>query len=444
VRRSIARTGRFGYLFLPVFLLLVACDLIQPQSVVEVTPSPAATNAPLTVEPQVTSELPGPSQQARPVSPLRLWLPPEIGNRTEAGSQELASQIRAFQSANPDLEIVVEQKPVDGQGGLINYLQTGGDVAPAIMPDVVAVPTSALADTRLRELFAPLELLIDPILIEGAYPGPVGQVIDGETILGYPFATAGLTHLVYQTDVITGTIPVSWPVFISDTNHTMVFPADSREGAILGLQFYLAEGGRLVDEAGQPALEVEPLSRALAMIGLRKDNLLQSHQLKTLDEAWQYHQLGLSDFVWARSEFLLDRQASDSTLAAEQGYSPTPGVSGSLIPLTTSWAWAITTQDPARQALAAELIMFLTTPENLANWSARSHILPARRDAMALLAAQDPYYQFASLESERAQAMPVSETSRLLDVMGDAVFQVLTTDTPPLVIAEQAIAALRQ
>lgn len=444
MRPSIARAGRFGYLLFPVLLLLVACDLIQPSAVVEVTPSPAVTNSPLTVEPPATSELPNPPQQTRPISPLRLWLPPEVGNRTEAGSQELASQIRAFQSANPDLEIIVEQKPVDGQGGLINYLQTGVDIAPSIMPDVVAVPTGALADTRLREFFAPLELLIDPILIEGVYPGPAGQAVDGEIIIGYPFATAGLTHLVYQPDVITGTIPMSWPVFISDTNHTMVLPADSREGAILGLQFYLAEGGALVDETGQPVLEVEPLSRALAMIGLRRENLLQSHQLKTLDEAWQYHQLGLSDFVWARSEFLLDRQATDPTLAAEQAYSPTPGVSGSLIPLTTSWAWTITTQDPVRQALAAELIMFLTTPENLANWSARSHILPARRDAMTLLAAQNPYFEFASLESERAQAMPVSETSRLLDVMGDAVFQVLTTETPPLVIAEQAIAALRQ
>jgi ABC-type glycerol-3-phosphate transport system substrate-binding protein len=200
----------------------------------------------------------------------------------------------------------------------------------------------------------------------------------------------------------------------------------------------------LVDEAGQPTLEIEPLSRALAMIGLHRENLLQSHQLKTLDEAWQYHQLGLSDFVWTRSDFLLEQQAAEPALAATQDYSPTPGVSGSLTPLTTSWAWTITTGDPARQALATELILFLTAPENLANWSARSHILPARRDAMTLLAAQNPYYQFASTESERALAMPVSATSRLLDVMGDAVFQVLTTDTPPLVIAEQALAALRQ
>jgi ABC-type glycerol-3-phosphate transport system substrate-binding protein len=221
-------------------------------------------------------------------------------------------------------------------------------------------------------------------------------------------------------------------------------PADSRDGALLGLQFYLAEGGRVMDEAGQSILEPEPLARALANIGLRKDNLLQSHQLKTLDEAWQYHQLGLSDFMWTRVEYWLGLQAADPRLVTGHAYSAVPGVSGPLPPLTTSWVWAITTGDPARQALAGELITSLTSVENMAAWSGSSQMLPARRGAMALLAGQNPYYQFAGEESERALAMPISETSRVMDVLGDAVFQVLTTDTSPVLIAEQAATSLRQ
>lgn len=436
--------GRFAYLVIPFLLLLIACDIVQPISQVDATPSPNVTVVAVTSVPQVTAELPSPPQQTRPLSPLRVWLPPEIGTRTEGGAQELADQIRAFQSSHPDLEIVIEQKPVDGQGGLVNYLQTGKEVAPTIMPDVVAVPVSLLADERYRELFSPLNPFIDPTLMGSTYPAPANLAMDGNDILGYPFITAGMTHLVFNPSVITGTIPIQWTDFISTTDHTMVFPADSREGAVLGLQFYLAEGGALVDDSGQSVLEVEPLARALGHIGLRKENLLQSHQLKTLDEAWQYHQLGLSDFVWVRTEFFLDRQSIEPSLLTSQDYVPTPGVRSELIPLSSSWAWTITTDNPARQELAAELIMFLTTPENLANWSVLTHMLPARRDAMSLLAAQNSYYQFAHLESERAQPMPVSETSRLLDVIGDAVFQVLTTDTSPLIIAEQAVVALRQ
>jgi ABC-type glycerol-3-phosphate transport system substrate-binding protein len=432
------------FFLLPLSLLLAACDFSQNPPGINSTPSPPVTAPPSTAEPQVTPVLSGSPTQTPATSPLRVWIPPEIGARTEAGSEELASQIRAFQTAHPDLAVVIEQKPVDGPGGILSYLQTGRDVAPGVMPDVAAVPTSLLADSRAQELFFPLDQLIDSGLIADVYPAAAEQVTGAGRLMGYPFATVGLSNLIYQPSVITGTIPMNWSRLISDTNHTLVFPADSREGAMLGLQLYLAEGGRLADDEGQPVLETEPLSRALATIGVRRENLLQSHQLKTLDEAWQYHQLGLSDFMWTRAEHLLNLQTVDPSLIAGQSYSAVPGISGPLVPLTTSWAWAITTDDPARQVQAADLILSLTTPENLANWSDRSHVLPARRSAMATLAAQNPYYEFAGEQSERARPMPVSETSRLLDVLGDAVFQVLTTEISPVLIAEQAATALRQ
>ena len=145
-----------------------------------------------------------------------------------------------------------------------------------------------------------------------------------------------------------------------------------------------------------------------------------------------------------RSDFLLGRQAIDPSLLTSQSFMAVPGLNGHLLPLITSWSWAMTTDDPARQRLAEELITYLILPENLANWSQRSQVLPAQRAAMEVMSDQNPYLQFASGQLELAKPMPVSETSRLMDVMGDAVFQLLTTDTPPEVIAEQAVAALRQ
>lgn len=292
--------------------------------------------------------------------------------------------------------------------------------------------------------FYPMSSVTGEMIGEQIYPASAAQVMVSGQPLGYPFAIMGLTHLIYDPKVITQTVPIQWTEFISDTNHTLVLPADSREGALLGLQFYMAEGGALVDSTGRPLLEPEPLARALATIGVRKENLLQSHQLKTLDEAWQYHQLGLSDFMWMRSEFLLGRQALDPSLLNSQSYMAVPGLNGHLLPLVTSWSWAITTEDPARQKLAEELIVNLTLPENLANWGQRSQVLAAQRAAMEIMSEQNPYLQFASGQLELARAMPVSETSRLMDVLGDAVFQLLTTDTPPEIIAEQAVATLRQ
>lgn len=431
-------------LLIPIVLLGTACNLIPPAGDAQATATPPATTAPTAIAPQATPDQPSSPSQTSTISSLRVWIPPEIGARTQAGTQELISQLRAYETVESDLDVIVEQKPIEGPGGAINYLQTGRTVAPSVMPDIVAVPTSLLADSRYRGLFYPLNGLLDPMFMDDVYPAPAGQAVNGDQILGYPFASTGLTHLIFNPDVITGTIPMSWPQLISDTNKSLILPADSREGAMLGLQFYLAEGGTLFDSNGKVVLEPEPLARALTLIGIRKENLLQSHQLKTLDEAWQYHQLGLSDFMWIRSDYLLGRQALDPALIDSQEYSAVPGVSGSLTPLTTNWAWAITTSEPARQKIAADLMDFLTTPDNMANWSSRSQFLPARRSAVELLARDNPYYLFINEELQRAHPMMVSETGRVMDVLGGAVFQVLTTETPPSQIAEEAAATLRQ
>ena len=437
--------SRWSVLLPLIFLLpLAACDQLQVGPGAVIPPTTVATVAPTAAAPQITVESPGAVEPVEQIATLRLWLPPEIGARSESGTQELSSQVRAFETGHGDLDVIIEQKPVDGAGGIINYLQSGRKIAPDIMPDLVAVPSSLLSDTRVNGLFYPMSSVTGEMIGEQIYPASAAQVTVSGQPLGYPFAIMGLTHLIYDPKVITQTVPIQWTEFISDTNHTLVLPADSREGALLGLQFYMAEGGALVDSTGRPLLEPEPLARALATIGVRKENLLQSHQLKTLDEAWQYHQLGLSDFMWMRSEFLLGRQALDPSLLNSQSYMAVPGLNGHLLPLVTSWSWAITTEDPARQKLAEELIVNLTLPENLANWGQRSQVLVAQRAAMEIMSEQNPYLQFASGQLELAKAMPVSETSRLMDVLGDAVFQLLTTDTPPEIIAEQTVATLRQ
>ena len=435
---------RLVIFLLSTLVLLTSCDLLQGETTENATPTAAVTVAPTIALPLTTVESPDTPEQPERVSTLRLWIPPEIGARSEAGSQELVSQVRAFETAHNELNVVIEQKPVDGAGGIVNYLQTGRTVASDIMPDLVAVPSAMLNDARVRSLFFPLNSFDNGDIAEQVYPAPAEQVTASGQPLGYPFAVMGLTHLTYDPDVITQTVPIQWTQFISDTNHTLVLPADSREGALLGLQFYIAEGGALTDSTGRTILETEPLSRALSTIGVRKENLLQSHQLKTLDEAWQYHQLGLSDFMWMRSDYLLGRHTIDPSLLESQDYLAVPGVNGSLLPLITSWSWAITTDDPARKKLAEELLVYLTLPDNLANWSERSQVLPAQRAAMEVLSSQNPYLQFTSEQLEIAKAMPVGETSRLMDVLGDAVFQLLTSDTAPELIAEQAVIAFRQ
>jgi ABC-type glycerol-3-phosphate transport system substrate-binding protein len=440
------KTFRSLFWFIPLFLILAGCDLLSAIEEVGVTsPTPQPTSTQALSRPPVTGTTPQAATPVPPISQLRVWVPPEVGARTDQGSQEFNNQLRSFEASHANLSVLVEQKPIEGTGGILNYLRSGQGVAPSVMPDLIALPTSLLSEPVVQDLLVPLDNLLELDGIAGLYPAPAADVRRSDNLFGFPFATSGLTHLVYDPAVVTETIPLTWSQFISDTNHTMVLPADSREGAMLGMQFYLAEGGTLKNEAGQTDLQVEPLTRALEVISLNKANLLQSHQMKTLDEAWQYFQLGLSEFVWTRADYFLGQQEAGIIIPGQNmGYLPVPGVNGPLVPLTNSWAWSISTPDVARQALAADLIQWLVEPTNLAAWSNRARILPASREANAILADQDNYYLFVGREMERAEGMPISQSSRALDVIGEAVYSVLTTDTPPAVLAEAAVAALRQ
>ena len=446
------RIGRLAALLLPTLLLLAACDLLDgtPAAYPVATVAPTASTQTLGPTPAAATSVPAQSPEA-PLGPLRLWLPAEIGARTPEGGQELADQVQAF-AASQSLEVLVEQKPVEGAGGILSYLRTGATVAPSVLPDVIALPAVLLTDPAVRQMVQPLDGLIDMAVLDGdgsetgPYAAAAAQVVSDGRFYGVPFVSAGLTHLVYNRASLPDVIPLDWTAFISDTNHTLVLPADSRDGALFGLQFYLAEGGTLVNENGQPDLQAEPLARALRQIAIRPENLLQSRQLKTLDEAWQYYQVGQSGFLWVRADYYLGRRAEASAApgAPEPGTSRVPGPGGPLTPLTTTWVWAITTADPARQGPAADLIRTLTAPGALAGWAERSQLLPAQREAMALLAAESEYYRFAGEELERAAAMPISESSRQLAAIGDADFQVLTTDQSPEAIAEATVLSLRQ
>ena len=427
---------------------MAACDALQMGSEAMVTPSPEPTTsaqvataiAPVVIDPVIT-----PTQS---LSTLRVWIPPEIGGRTQASAEVLARQIQAFNTRYPELDIVVERKAVDGPGGIISYLRTGRAVSSGVLPDLVAIPAEALADPSVQELVFPLDPFIEDGGLSEFYTASTTRTqIDSGTI-GYPFAMTGLSHLVYSPSVITGTVPLRWTEFVSDTMNTLMLPVDSREGAFFGLQFYLAEGGSLLNEAGQPDLQQEPLVAALEEIALGRANLLQSPQLKSLEEAWQLYQVGTSNHVWMRSDYLLgERSLLEGNVAIGQSnrnFAAVPGPTEPLVPLMKSWLWSVTTPEAPRQAVATELILYLTEAQNMAEWTSVSQVLPPRRDVVAEFSESDPYFSFVGQELERAEAMPVAATNKLLDALGSAVFEVLVTNDSPNAIAERTIAAFRQ
>src|SRR5690606_25986239 len=138
---------------------------------------------------------------------------------------------------------------------------TGRSVAPAILPDVMLLPTNQLNTAARENLIYPLDgLPIDGAHYDDLFPAARELVtIDGSTY-GYPISLNNLHHLAYNSTAITDTVPSTWNAFIS-LNHTapsgFVFPAAGPAGGTLLLQFYLAHGGTLADATGAPHLDLD-------------------------------------------------------------------------------------------------------------------------------------------------------------------------------------------
>jgi ABC-type glycerol-3-phosphate transport system substrate-binding protein len=222
----------------------------------------------------------------------------------------------------------------------------------------------------------------------------------------------------------------------------MVFAAGGTDGAILALQFYLDAGGVLQDESGQPVLQVEPLTAALeALQAARETEFLvpQSSSLSNVDQSWQLFLGGGANIVRSRSDHFLGQNTAGLPIE----YTVTPGVDRPLTPLVGGWAWAISTSDPARQEAAYTLLNDLIAPANQGAWAQDSDILPTRRDALAQWTEADQYIGFVEQELERAQPLPVATNSKIMTVLGDAVFEVVSGSKLATEAAEDAVAALQ-
>jgi len=434
-------------LLILLLLVLAGCRQAEngPESAALATPEQLTGP----VETVSAAPSPTPAREAVPtpapagVNRLILWTSADFAPRSELpGGQLLGDQLAVFGQNNPDLALEVQLKALTGQGGTLSYLRTGRTVAPTILPDLVLLSTDQLPTATNDRLIYPIEQYLSAAMLDDLYPAAESLVQFDNHIMGYPFAMTGLHHLAYSRSVITETLPVTWTGLVQLEEASFIFPASGLEGAELVLHLYLAAGGSLVNEAGQPDLQVEPLTIALSQIGRGRGSgliSLQSSSVTSLAEAWQLFQNGVSSLVQTRSTIFL---AQDG-LANNWGYAPLPGIEQAAVPQVKSWVWAVSTPDPARQAKAVELIAWLTAPENLGPWGASSYILPARRSALESWTAPADYLAFVDGELERAQPYPAAAASVIMNAFSEAVFDVVTLAATPQLAAQRAAEAVR-
>ena len=423
-----------------ILLLMVACRLGN-QEATDLTaspplavPSPEATR--VSLNPFVTE-----TAAATTPTPLilRLWTTEEVSPRSEVrGGTVLVEQLNSFDTTHPGLLLDVQLKVISGPGGVISYLSTARTIAPSILPDVALLPSSYLAAATEAGYIFPLDNLLPADIVNDLYPAAANLSRVGDQLMGYPFAFTDPEHLANNSATITSTFPVSWTALLNLPQTHFVFPAGDPAHARLTLQLYLAFGGTLTNETGQPYLQTEPLRQALLLLAEARTHnvlLLDSTNITGNTQAWEMFQTGAAQIVPTTVRHFLDNRAS----VPNSQFALLPGPVGPLPILVEAWVWVITTREPERQQLAAELITWLASETTMGQWTLATAQLPTRRSALALWTVDEAYQGFLQTQLEIAQPWPAAANSTVISALSEATFAVVEGSKTPDLAAKEAV-----
>jgi len=343
---------------------------------------------------------------------LYIWLAPAFDpdNGSQAG-ELLQERLADFANRNPGVEIEVRIKAESGAGGLYQSLAAASITAPSVLPDIIALNPVALQRAASEELIVPLEQYLEAPSSPAWYDHTISISRVEGTMFGQPFASDTII-LAYRTFLFQ-TSPLTWSEILAGPD-SFLFPANDPQ-AKFTLAQYLALGGSLVDESGNPQIDPIVLTEILSFYSSAKSsNILSTAALQysSATETWQA--LGSERATSAAaplSEFLVESDLRTYSAV------PVPTQSEPGTGLAKTWSWAIVNNDPDQQELAAELIDWLTQPEFLGPWTHALGMLPPTTLALS----QWPEGPETSLASSLVTIVQPDITAEMFEIVGTAI-----------------------
>ncbi len=399
-----------GWLLMAVVMTItLAGCAASPSPAVTVIASPTAARAP-----QPTA---APTVAASPTDDtltLTWWTPEFFSpDAPQPAGPLLAQQVAAFeQAAGGKVRVSPVLKARYGKGGLLDFLITAHEVAPGILPDLVALDVTELESAAETGILLPLDDLIDEVVLARLYPfaRSAGQFED-RLLAVQVFADLG--HVVYTPSAVKEP-PATWEALLQ-AKTPYLFPLGSLQPGSTTrsqedlqqviLSQYLSAGATWQPATRQLALQAEPLQRLLAFYqAAAQSGVLppSAVELTDTDAVWSVYAQGKARLAYVSARrYLAEREMLKNTL-----FAPAPGYADQAPPFAGGWTLAIVTTDPVRQRAAADFIAWLLQPENAGGWDLAAQWLPTSPQALAVWGA-DPYFAFLDGQLARAVSPPV-------------------------------------
>lgn len=374
---------------------------------------------------------------------VTFWTVEPISPQAEGVAGEfMANSLRSFERAHPNLKIDLQLKKASGKGGVVDFLRTAKEVAPAVLPDVVVMNATDLSQAYEDNLIQPLDGRLDRTIVQDLLPGArkVGTVND--TLVGVPLGLE-LEHVVYNTGIYT-TTPMLWTQVLS-SNATYLFPAKGINGLVNNatLSQYFAAGGTLLDDQEAPKIDEQALLDVLSFYQQGVENEVISPdnlEFSTVAELWPIYLEGAGLTQTNVRQYLAGRESlNNSTYAAI----PVRSKDDIPVTMTRGWVMVLVTADPSRQNEALSLIEWFLSTENNVAWNSLNMTIPTRSSAYQQLAGDDPYWSFLVEQLNTARLLPdFPDYDRIGRIIQQAVQQVLSGEATAEDATATAIDAL--
>lgn len=352
--------------------------------------------AALAAPPAAAQPLVTPVRVGRPDAPLtvRVWAQQDYSHlaASPATAEVFTGVFAAWARAHPDVQLEVSVMPAleEHKAKLLLAAAAGR------LPDVASIDSFWL-----------------PLFLEGGHVQPLNEYwpeADRRDFLPFTVQTLsdarghvyGLWHetdcrvLFHRTDLVP-TPPETWSELLDVASRVArerqiagyLYNAGRSEATVFDhLAMYWAQGGELVDAAGQPVFGLPPhreyLRRLLAFLAA---TIRTGASPRWVLSATDYDQLASAAIAGDVAMFLggnwqlreLEAALSPSAFA-RWDVAPIPQTArGRQATGTGGWIWVVFARDPARRKAAAELIRFVEAKHNAARISAATGHLPVRR-----------------------------------------------------------------
>lgn len=368
---KIIRLGLVGIL---ITMTLGGCAWLGTS---QTTPTPTPTETPTpTPEPTPTptpTPLPG-------MVTLTVWVPDFLNPYEDAtGASVFHEQLAAFSLIQPDIQVQIVVKKSAGSGSLYNLLSTAYSAAPAVVPDLIILNPFDLQAAAKEGYLQPINAT--PVKAKEYFPFVWMSDPNITATYGIPFVVEA-DHMVYRQGV-SATPPFSWTDVLT-AGYTLLLPAAPVDGladdAVLAA--YLGAGGAVVDENGKAKLDRQALEQLYRFFAeMKSRNLINLERVLDFPDAaacWATYQQG----VGRLSAVPAGAYWSNPPQGSLPGWMPTP--TGKPIAIGHAWYMALVSQNSFRQKAALKLLEWLTAPEQVADLTRATYLLPAQYNAIEL------------------------------------------------------------